>query len=162
MASYGPWPGLRYSLETRRRLIRLLHELAAAFNDDAVPRCRQCPSVARRRCCRASTTPASCSRWPAHEKNTLQGICLSVRILSHNTAGKSTAIKLPIGELLRMAHVAQHVPHHLEEHLNTIEAAINLAPHLAGLACHDRVKCHTASMPHARSHGPRVVQAGRL
>jgi len=74
-------------------------------------------------------------KYPTHEKNTVEGICLSVCMLSRiavvgpNGAGKSTAIKLLIGELkqidgtvfrhsgLRMAYVAQHAFHHLEKHL---------------------------------------------
>merc|ERR1719313_2691853 len=75
-------------------------------------------------------------KYPTHEKNTVQDICLSVCMLSRvavvgaNGAGKSTAIKLLIGELknevgtvyrhpgCRMAYVAQHAFHHLEKHLD--------------------------------------------
>merc|ERR1712032_1317151 len=75
-------------------------------------------------------------KYPTHEKNTVQDICLSVCMLSRvavvgaNGAGKSTAIKLLIGEIknevgtvyrhpgCRMAYVAQHAFHHLEKHLD--------------------------------------------
>merc|ERR1712072_801070 len=73
-------------------------------------------------------------KYPTHEKNTVQDICLSVCMASRiavvgpNGAGKSTAIKLLIGELknetgtifrhggMRLAYVAQHAFHHLEKH----------------------------------------------
>lgn len=75
-------------------------------------------------------------KYPTHEKNTVQDICLSVCMASRiavvgpNGAGKSTAIKLLIGELknetgsifrhsgMRLAYVAQHAFHHLEKHLD--------------------------------------------
>merc|ERR1712032_872368 len=75
-------------------------------------------------------------KYPTHEKNTVQDICLSVCMLSRvavvgaNGAGKSTAIKLLIGEIknevgtvyrhpgCRMAYVAQHAFHHLEKHMD--------------------------------------------
>merc|ERR1719231_1499053 len=74
-------------------------------------------------------------RYPTHEKPTVQDICLSVcmasrvAVIGANGAGKSTAIKLLIGELkpevgsiwrhqnMRLAYVAQHAFHHLEKHL---------------------------------------------
>merc|ERR1712166_1123221 len=73
-------------------------------------------------------------RYPTHEKPTVQDICLSVcmasrvAVIGANGAGKSTAIKLLIGELkpaegaiwrhqnMRLAYVAQHAFHHLEKH----------------------------------------------
>merc|ERR1711920_485636 len=75
-------------------------------------------------------------KYPTHDKNTEEGICLSVCMASRiavvgpNGAGKSTAIKLLIGELtpevgnifrhygMRLAYVAQHAFHHLEKHLD--------------------------------------------
>jgi len=75
-------------------------------------------------------------RYPTHEKPTVQDISLSVCMASRvsvvgaNGAGKSTAIKLLIGELtqesgtifrhsgMRLAYVAQHAFHHLEKHLD--------------------------------------------
>merc|ERR1712166_843135 len=75
-------------------------------------------------------------RYPTHEKPTVQDICLSVCMASRvavvgaNGAGKSTAIKLLIGELkpetgtiwrhsnMRLAYVAQHAFHHLERHMD--------------------------------------------
>merc|ERR1711865_583423 len=75
-------------------------------------------------------------RYPTHEKPTVQDICLSVcmasrvAVIGANGAGKSTAIKLLIGELkpeqgtiwrhsnMRLAYVAQHAFHHLEKHLD--------------------------------------------
>lgn len=77
-----------------------------------------------------------CFKYPTHEKLTVKDICLSVCMLSRvgvvgaNGSGKSTAIKLLIGELkqetgtvfrhsgLRLAYVAQHAFHHLEKHLD--------------------------------------------
>jgi len=74
-------------------------------------------------------------KYPTHDKNTVQDICLQVCMASRiavvgpNGAGKSTAIKLLIGELkeevgtvfrhpgMRLAYVAQHAFHHLEKHL---------------------------------------------
>jgi elongation factor 3 len=74
-------------------------------------------------------------KYPCHDKNTVQDICLQICMLSRvgvvgpNGAGKSTAIKLLIGELkqitgtvfrhsgMRMAYVAQHAFHHLEKHV---------------------------------------------
>jgi len=75
-------------------------------------------------------------RYPTHEKPTVQDICLSVcmasrvAVIGANGAGKSTAIKLLIGELkpetgtiwrhsnMRLAYVAQHAFHHLERHMD--------------------------------------------
>jgi len=75
-------------------------------------------------------------KYATHDKNTVEGICLSVCMASRiavvgpNGAGKSTAIKLLIGELknetgtifrhsgMRLAYVAQHAFHHLEKHLD--------------------------------------------
>merc|ERR1712183_889173 len=75
-------------------------------------------------------------RYPTHEKPSVQDICLSVCMASRvavvgaNGAGKSTAIKLLIGELkpitgtiwrhqnMRLAYVAQHAFHHLEKHVD--------------------------------------------
>merc|ERR1719181_2192687 len=75
-------------------------------------------------------------KYPSHEKNTVEGITLTVCMASRvavvgaNGAGKSTAIKLLIGELkpeqgtiwrhqnMRLAYVAQHAFHHLEKHLD--------------------------------------------
>jgi elongation factor 3 len=74
-------------------------------------------------------------RYPTHEKPTVQDINLSVcmasrvAVIGANGAGKSTAIKLLVGELkpeigqiwrhanMRLAYVAQHAFHHLEKHL---------------------------------------------
>merc|ERR1712019_225346 len=73
-------------------------------------------------------------KYPTHEKNTVEHITLTVCLASRvavvgaNGAGKSTAIKLLIGELkpisgtiwrhqnMRLAYVAQHAFHHLEKH----------------------------------------------
>merc|ERR1711990_655099 len=75
-------------------------------------------------------------KYPSHEKNTVENITLTVCMASRvavvgaNGAGKSTAIKLLIGELkpdtgsiwrhqnMRLAYVAQHAFHHLEKHLD--------------------------------------------
>merc|ERR1712159_453101 len=75
-------------------------------------------------------------KYPTHEKNTVEGITLTVCMASRvavvgaNGAGKSTAIKLLIGELkpasgtisrhqnMRLAYVAQHAFHHLEKHMD--------------------------------------------
>merc|ERR1712146_741478 len=75
-------------------------------------------------------------KYPTHEKNTVENISLTVCMASRvavvvaNGAGKSTAIKLLIGELkpeqgtiwrhqnMRLAYVAQHAFHHLERHLD--------------------------------------------
>ena len=71
-------------------------------------------------------------RYPTHEKPTVQDITLSVcmalrvAVIGANGAGKSTAIKLFVGELkpevgtiwrhadMRLTYVAQHAFHHLE------------------------------------------------
>merc|ERR1719203_2160132 len=73
-------------------------------------------------------------KYPSHEKNTVENITLTacmasrVAVVGANGAGKSTAIKLLIGELkpingqlwrhqnMRLAYVAQHAFHHLENH----------------------------------------------
>merc|ERR1712195_249056 len=73
-------------------------------------------------------------KYPTHEKNTVENISLTVcqasrvAVVGANGAGKSTAIKLLIGELkpengiiwrhqnMRLAYVAQHAFHHLEKH----------------------------------------------
>merc|ERR1712166_1375158 len=75
-------------------------------------------------------------KYPTHEKNTVENISLTVCMASRvavvgaNGAGKSTAIKLLIGELkpesetiwrhqnMRLAYVAQHAFNHLEKHLD--------------------------------------------
>merc|ERR1719272_1983166 len=75
-------------------------------------------------------------KYPSHEKNTVEDITLTacmasrVAVVGANGAGKSTAIKLLIGELkpisgqlwrhqnMRLAYVAQHAFHHLEKHLD--------------------------------------------
>merc|ERR1712070_73354 len=75
-------------------------------------------------------------KYPTHEKNTVEDISLTacmasrVAVVGANGAGKSTAIKLLIGELapesgsvwrhqnMRLAYVAQHAFHHLERHLD--------------------------------------------
>merc|ERR1711990_1148762 len=75
-------------------------------------------------------------KYPTHEKNTVENISLTVCMASRdavvgaNGAGKSTAIKLLIGELkpeigtiwrhqnMRLAYVAQHAFHHLEKHMD--------------------------------------------
>merc|ERR1712232_874763 len=75
-------------------------------------------------------------KYPSHEKNTVENISLTVCMASRvavvgaNGAGKSTAIKLLIGELkpeqgritrhqnMRLAYVAQHAFHHLEQHVD--------------------------------------------
>jgi len=74
-------------------------------------------------------------KYPTHVKNTVENISLTVcqasrvAVVGANGAGKSTAIKLLIGELkpetgtiwrhqnMRLAYVAQHAFHHLEKHL---------------------------------------------
>jgi len=74
-------------------------------------------------------------KYPSHEKLTVENITLTVCMASRvavvgaNGAGKSTAIKLLIGELkpvvgtiwrhqnMRLAYVAQHAFHHLERHM---------------------------------------------
>merc|ERR1712076_167748 len=75
-------------------------------------------------------------KYPSHEKNTVENVSLTVCMASRvaasgaNGAGKSTAIKLLIGELkpeqgkitrhqnMRLAYVAQHAFHHLEKHMD--------------------------------------------
>merc|ERR1719324_2356430 len=75
-------------------------------------------------------------KYPTHEKNTVEHITLTVCMASRvavvgaNGAGKSTAIKLLIGELkpisgtiwrhqnMRLAYVTQHAFHHLEKHMD--------------------------------------------
>merc|ERR1712193_548920 len=75
-------------------------------------------------------------KYPTHEKNTVENITLTVCMASRvavvgaNGAGKSTAIKLLVGELkpeqgtiwrhqnMRLAYVAQHAFHHLEKHMD--------------------------------------------
>jgi len=75
-------------------------------------------------------------KYPTQEKNVVEHISLTVCMASRvavvgaNGAGKSTAIKLLIGELkpesgsiwrhqnMRLAYVAQHAFHHLEKHLD--------------------------------------------
>jgi len=75
-------------------------------------------------------------KYPTSEKNIVEHISLTVCMASRvavvgaNGAGKSTAIKLLIGELkpeqgtiwrhqnMRLAYVAQHAFHHLEKHLD--------------------------------------------
>merc|ERR1719359_1215898 len=75
-------------------------------------------------------------KYPTHERNIVENITLTVCMASRvavvgaNGAGKSTAIKLLIGELkpeqgsiwrhqnMRLAYVAQHAFHHLEKHLD--------------------------------------------
>merc|ERR1711874_179626 len=75
-------------------------------------------------------------KYPTHEKNTVENITLTVclanrvAVVGANGAGKSTAIKLLIGELkpelgsiwrhqnMRLAYVAQHAFHHLEKHMD--------------------------------------------
>jgi len=75
-------------------------------------------------------------KYPSHEKNTVEHVTLTccmasrVAVIGANGAGKSTAIKLLIGELkpeggsiwrhqnMRLAYVAQHAFHHLEKHLD--------------------------------------------
>jgi len=75
-------------------------------------------------------------KYPSHEKNTVENISLTacmasrVAVVGANGAGKSTAIKLLIGELkpakgqiwrhpnMRLAYVAQHAFHHLEKHMD--------------------------------------------
>merc|ERR1711972_912441 len=74
-------------------------------------------------------------KYPTFVKNTVEHISLTVCLASRvavvgaNGAGKSTAIKLLIGELkpesgtiwrhqnMRLAYVAQHAFHHLEKHM---------------------------------------------
>jgi len=74
--------------------------------------------------------------YPSHEKNTVEMVSLTVcqasrvAVVGANGAGKSTAIKLLIGELkpktgsiwrhqnMRLAYVAQHAFHHLERHMD--------------------------------------------
>jgi len=75
-------------------------------------------------------------KYPSHEKNTIENVSLTccmasrVAVVGANGAGKSTAIKLLIGELkaeqgtiwrhhnMRLAYVAQHAFHHLERHMD--------------------------------------------
>jgi len=75
-------------------------------------------------------------KYPSHEKNTVEHVTLTacmasrVAVVGANGAGKSTAIKLLIGELksesgviwrhqnMRLAYVAQHAFHHLEKHMD--------------------------------------------
>merc|ERR1712178_215105 len=75
-------------------------------------------------------------KYPSHEKNTVENVSLAVcqasrvAVVGANGAGKSTAIKLLIGELkpisggiwkhqnMRLAYVAQHAFHHLEKHMD--------------------------------------------
>jgi elongation factor 3 len=75
-------------------------------------------------------------KYPSHEKNTIENVSLTccmasrVAVVGANGAGKSTAIKLLIGELkaeqgtiwrhhnMRLAYVAQHAFHHLEKHMD--------------------------------------------
>merc|ERR1712110_749638 len=75
-------------------------------------------------------------KYPTSEKNIVENISLTVSMASRvaivgaNGAGKSTAIKLLIGELkpeigkitrhqnMRLAYVAQHAFHHLEKHMD--------------------------------------------
>merc|ERR1712178_463380 len=75
-------------------------------------------------------------KYPSHEKNTVENVSLTVcqasrvAVVGANGAGKSTAIKLLIGELkpisgtiwrhqnMRLAYVAQHAFHHLEKHMD--------------------------------------------
>jgi len=75
-------------------------------------------------------------KYPSFEKNTVEDVTLTVCMASRvavvgaNGAGKSTAIKLLIGELkpeqgtiwrhqnMRLAYVAQHAFHHLEKHVD--------------------------------------------
>merc|ERR1719197_1271341 len=75
-------------------------------------------------------------KYPTMEKNTIEDVSLTVCMASRvavvgaNGAGKSTAIKLLVGELkpdigsiwrhqnMRLAYVAQHAFHHLEKHLD--------------------------------------------
>merc|ERR1719412_3266110 len=74
-------------------------------------------------------------KYPSHEKNTIEHVSLvasmssRVAVVGANGAGKSTAIKLLIGELkpeqgavwrhqnMRLAYVAQHAFHHLDKHM---------------------------------------------
>merc|ERR1719240_516299 len=65
--------------------------------------------------------------YPTREKNTLNNISVQVSMASRvavigvNGAGKSTMIKMLIGELEpneRLAYVAQHAFHHIEHHLD--------------------------------------------
>jgi len=75
-------------------------------------------------------------KYPTHPGNTVENITLTVCMASRvavvgaNGAGKSTAVKLLIGELkaaqgniwrhhnMRLAYVAQHAFHHLEKHVD--------------------------------------------
>merc|ERR1712178_377020 len=75
-------------------------------------------------------------KYPTMEKNTIEDVSLTVCMASRvavvgaNGAGKSTAIKLLVGELkpeqgsiwrhqnMRLAYVAQHAFHHLEKHMD--------------------------------------------
>merc|ERR1719359_2110686 len=75
-------------------------------------------------------------KYPTSERNTIEDVSLTVCMASRvavvgaNGAGKSTAIKLLVGELkpeigsiwrhqnMRLAYVAQHAFHHLEKHLD--------------------------------------------
>merc|ERR1719198_1719857 len=81
-------------------------------------------------------------KYPTREVNTLNNISVQVSMASRvavigvNGAGKSTMIKLLIGELepnegqgkpkvyrhpnMRLAYVAQHAFHHIENHLDTV------------------------------------------
>jgi len=75
-------------------------------------------------------------KYPSHESNTVENITLTVcqasrvAVVGANGAGKSTAIKLLIGQLqpeagtiwrhqnMRLAYVAQHAFFHLEQHVD--------------------------------------------
>merc|ERR1719316_1708654 len=76
-------------------------------------------------------------QYPAKDKPTIMDVSLTVSqvsrvaVIGANGAGKSTAIKVLVGEQtpsegqiwkaagLRMAYVAQHAFHHLEKHMQT-------------------------------------------
>merc|ERR1719199_1250883 len=75
-------------------------------------------------------------QYPSKDKPTIMDVSLTVSqvsrvaVIGANGAGKSTAIKVLVGEQkptegsiwkasgLRMAYVAQHAFHHLEKHMN--------------------------------------------
>lgn len=83
-----------------------------------------------------NSTPLVCCSYPNTTRKIIEGVSIAVTLNSRvavigaNGAGKSTMIKLLTGELetaegtvwkhpnLRVAYVAQHAFHHIEQHLD--------------------------------------------